>query len=822
MALRRARVFAAARRFLEDERAALDHSAIERGIRGPPGGCELRYSRAIVVTLTERAEPGADWRTLVLQRASRMLALVSVPAILVVVAMPAAPYGLGERVTLLAIAVAMVVTTWLARDARRFRGLAVFLTGSITVFCLALAARVGMGPGLALALGGSLVLVAIFFGNRAVWAVAIGTTLAILGLGAANRAGWLHPVDPAAMFDWTKTGVWVRIAAGYVAATSIAASAVAMVIAHLEESLRDRERLLVAERQAIRENVRLFEAEKRARERLGRLQQITASLARATTPDEVIEAACRTSSEAVAGHSAALWMLGADGGLRLAGSWGTPSNFLQEFRIIPMGANLPAQQVVRSGQPLWVESEEDYRASSSEMYEAARAAARVVAFCLFPLAVDGVVKGTLAFVQPIGHRFDDNERAYYTTIALHCSQALERATLHEAAREVAVRAEAANRLKDEFLSTVSHELRTPLNAITGWVHMLRSGNVPAERRDHALKVIDRNARVQAKLVADLLDVNLIRAGRLRMNSAPVEPASVLQMAIDSVRPAADEKGVRVVAIVKANEPVLGDAARLQQIICNLLTNGLKFSACGGRVEVTLEHDPPDVVITVRDDGEGIKPEFLPSLFEPFRQAEGGFARSHGGLGLGLTITKKLVELHGGTIRAHSDGEACGATFVVRLPSAFRRAAAGLEALSSEPKLTAGRELRGLRVLLVEDEPDTRELLLAIFALCGAQGSGAASAAEAMDLFDQARPDVIVSDVGLPGEDGLTFLRKVRSLPGGDVPAVALTAFVRPEDREEVLAAGFDAHVVKPVEPERLLDIMCQTLRERRARERAHA
>ncbi len=786
-----------------------------------------RYNPSTVVRFTDPgvlgAQPGADWRSLVLKRASRLLAAVGVPGVLIAAVTPG-PYGLRERIALVGIAAAMVLTAWLARNARRSRAIATFFTGTITVLCLGLATRTGMGPGLALALGSCLVLVAIFFGNRAVWAVAAGTTLAMLGMGAANRAGLLHPVAPAAMFDWTRMSIWVRIAAGYVAATSIAASAVAIVIANLEESLRDRDRLLVAERQAVLENVRLLEAEKRARERLARLQQITASLSRASTPEQVIEAACRTSSEALDGQSASLWRLGADGALRLAGSWAAPEEFLDQFKIIPMGSNLPAQQVVRTGQPLWVETEDDYRTASTEMHAAACAAGRLVSYCLLPLALHGVVNGVVAFVQPIGHRFDDDERAYYATIGLHCAQALERAILHEAARELALRAEAANRLKDEFLSTVSHELRTPLNAITGWVHMLRSDQVPADRRDHALQVIDRNARVQAKLVADLLDVSLIRAGRLRMNVAPVDPTVVVQMAIDSLRPAAEANRVLIAASVETSELVLGDAGRLHQIVSNLIANGVKFSPNGGRVDIALAHEPPEVVISIRDYGEGIKPEFVPFLFEPFRQAEAGSARSHTGMGLGLTITKRLVELHGGTIQAHSDGEGRGATFVVRLPSASGRPAArpGAPGLSSEPALTAGPELRGLRVLIVEDEPDTRELLLALFGARGADARGASSAAEAIELFHREKPEVIVSDVGLRGEVGLTFVRQLRGLPGGDIPVVALTAYVRSEDRETALAAGFDAHLTKPVEPERLLQVVTQVLRERLSRERARA
>jgi signal transduction histidine kinase len=738
-----------------------------------------------------------------------------------IVAVSPGPFGLFERILVVCIAAVTVLAAVLARDARRYRTLATSLAATIVVVCFWLAARVGLGPGLALALGSALVFVAVFLGTRALWWVTAGTTLAIIALGAANTAGVVHPADPALMFDWTKMSVWVRVAAGYIAAASVAASAVAKIIAYLEDSLRDRDRLLVSERNAILDNVRLFEAEKRARERLSRLQRVTASLSRASTPQDVIDAACRISSEVVRGQTAVLWRLGDDGALRLAGFWNVPSDYLNQFRVIPPEANLPAQQVAKTGQPLWAETEDDSRAVSPELYAKARAADRLFSYCVFPLTIDGIVKGVIAFGQPIGHRFDEDERAYYATLCVHCSHALERATLHEAARQSAARAETANRLKDEFFSTVSHELRTPLNAITGWVHMLRSGYVPTARQDHALEVIERNARAQAKLIADLLDVSRINAGRLQLNAAPVEPAHVVQLAIDSVKPASDAKGVRIAATVIDNETILGDIGRLQQVLCNLLTNGVKFSADGGLVEIAVTSEQPNVVITVRDYGDGIHPEFMPFLFEPFRQADAGSARSRGGLGLGLTITKRLVELHRGSIEAHSDGEGRGATFTVRLPSASRRGAApDAFLLSPDANASAGRALDGLHVLLIEDEADTRELLLALFGVCGANAFGTSSAADAMEQFRRDRPDIIVSDVGLPGEDGLTFLRKLRHLPGGDVPAVALTAFVRPEDREVALAAGFDAHVAKPIEPEAFLHTVTQVLRDRRARELA--
>jgi signal transduction histidine kinase len=664
------------------------------GSRRPLGGAGVGIAIALraatdssIVVAVGRVAEGrslearfaADWRPLVLKRTSRLITVIALPATAVVALAPS-PFSIFDRIAVFGIsASAAVVAVLSARDVGRTRLLAAVLVGSQAATCLAVVARVGLVPGLALALGGTVVMVAIFFGSRAVWWAISSTTVALLALGLANRAGWLHPTNAAQAFDWSKMSVWVRVSAGYAGAMSVAASAVATVIAHLEQNVRERDRLLAAEREAIHEGDRALEAERRARERLGRLQQITASLSRASTPEEVIDVACRTTCQATVGQSAVFWTREDDGALRLAGSWGPPLEYLGSFQIIPASANLPVQQVARTGIPMWVETEEDYRSVSPGTYETARAANRLLSFCIFALAVRGAVKGVIVFGQPLGHRFDDDERSYYTTLSLQCAYALERATLHAAARDAADRAEMANRLKDEFLSTVSHELRTPLNAIVGWVQILRSGRVPADQREQALQIIDRNAATQAKLIADLLDVSWIRAGHARLDLAPVDPAVVLQMAVESIEPAAVAKGVEVRTVVDGSEVVLADAARLQQVVSNLLTNSVKFSARGGVVDVILAHEPPDVVITVRDKGEGIRPSFLPHLFEPFRQADPGLKRSHGGLGIGLKITKKLVELHGGTIEGRSDGEGQGATFVVRLPSAAPREDALAEA-----------------------------------------------------------------------------------------------------------------------------------------------
>ncbi len=384
---------------------------------------------------------------------------------------------------------------------------------------------------------------------------------------------------------------------------------------------------------------------------------------------------------------------------------------------------------------------------------------------------------------------------------------------HAQASEAAEQAEVANHLKDQLLSLVSHELRNPLNAITGWAKMLRAGTLPAERHVHALDVIVRNAANQEKLIAELLDVSRIASGRLTLESAHFCPVDVVKMAVESVHTAAEAKRLEVVpSYAWPMPPVRGDAARLQQAVTNLLANAVKFSPTGGRLEVTVAHDPlKRVSIVVRDHGRGIAPSFLPHVFTPFRQAEGGFARPTEGLGLGLTIAKRIVELHGGSIEAHSEGEGRGATFVVELPARPFPTGESPPDGSSADRQSEG-ELRDVAVLIIEDEADSRALLVELFESRGARVFAAATGAEAIEHVRATRPQVIVSDIGLAGEDGLTLLRELRERHGArGIPAVALTAYVSPPDRNAVLAAGFDVHVPKPVDVQQLLGAIAALL-----------
>jgi signal transduction histidine kinase/CheY-like chemotaxis protein len=372
-------------------------------------------------------------------------------------------------------------------------------------------------------------------------------------------------------------------------------------------------------------------------------------------------------------------------------------------------------------------------------------------------------------------------------------------------------AETATRARDEFLATVSHELRTPLTSMIGWVQLLRDERDP-EVLAEGLETIDRNARAQGRLIEDILDFSRINAGKLRLDVRPVELIDVINEAVDVVRPAADAKGLRLNCVLDPNVGLVsGDPDRLQQVVWNLLSNAVKFTPRGGRVQVRLQRANSHAELTVSDTGEGIAPSFLPFVFDRFSQADSSSSRSHGGLGLGLGIVRHLVELHGGAVQAFSAGPGEGAMFTVRLPliaahqhQEDRPAAADrtlVRGLSREPLA----DLTGVSVLVVEDHVDARALLKMILQKCGAAVQTAANVPEALALLRESRPDLIISDIEMPGEDGYSFIRKVRAeeTTPGRIPAIALTAYTRGVDRVRALAAGFQTHMSKPVEPAEL-------------------
>jgi signal transduction histidine kinase len=370
------------------------------------------------------------------------------------------------------------------------------------------------------------------------------------------------------------------------------------------------------------------------------------------------------------------------------------------------------------------------------------------------------------------------------------------------------RAEEANRLKDEFLSTVSHELRTPLNAILGWTWILLGDRLDPEGARRAVQTIERNARAQSQIIDDLLDVSRIVTGKLRLKMRPVALEGIVEAAVESVRPAAEAKSIQMETRsgpLPDGSELRGDPARLQQVVWNLLSNAVKFTPPGGRVEVAVDEEGDQARIRVSDTGIGIAPGFLPYVFDRFRQADSSTTRTYGGLGLGLSIVRNLVELHGGTIDVESRGEGQGAAFTVRLPlSPAPRAVEPPQEVRAEP---GPPRLSGLRVLLVDDEPDALEVVSSALEELGAQVTAVASAAEAMAALRRTRADVLVADIGMPGEDGYSLIRKIRELGGelGGLPAIALTAYAGDGDRRRALEAGFQVHLAKPIEPRLLAE-----------------
>ena len=393
----------------------------------------------------------------------------------------------------------------------------------------------------------------------------------------------------------------------------------------------------------------------------------------------------------------------------------------------------------------------------------------------------------------------------------------DRLMLLESERQARAQAESVNRLKDEFLATLSHELRTPLNAILGWSHLMASGRTDPAMVERAIGIIRNNATSQSQLIEDILDVSRIIGGKLRLKIARVELAHILDAALDSVTPAAQAKAITIVREIEDIEAISGDPDRLQQVIWNLLSNAVKFTPRDGRVTVRLLRRADEVMLSVQDSGIGISPDFLPYVFDRFSQADGSATRRHGGLGLGMAIVRHLAELHGGTVRADSAGENQGATFTLTLPMHVALPASADPELRKHTDQDAGAPtdlppLDGLNVLVVDDDPDSRSFLQELLIEQGVSVATAGSTDEALQAFAQCRPDVLVSDIAMPGEDGYDLIKRVRALSeqdGGRTPAVALTAYVRLEDERAALSAGYDRHIRKPVDVAELVGAVAQ-------------
>jgi PAS domain S-box-containing protein len=445
---------------------------------------------------------------------------------------------------------------------------------------------------------------------------------------------------------------------------------------------------------------------------------------------------------------------------------------------------------------------------SIERSEAARAELRTRGSCA-PFEKQYLRKdGSRVWVMMTGAVIadsDDQWMCFVLDISDRKHATVEREAAFEREHAARRQAEEATRLKDEFLANLSHELRTPMNAIIGWTHLLRSGRLQESQLQRALESIDRGARSQAKLIEDLLDVSRIVSGKLNLNMQPVDLVAVVDATLESQRPAAQTKGLTLERGSAPGDTVVhGDTVRLQQVFLNILTNAVKFTPTGGRIEVTIKRTDTDAQVSVKDSGEGIAPAFLPYVFDRFRQADGTSTRTHMGLGLGLAIVKHVVEMHGGTARVASPGEGQGSTFTVTIPLATNIDGTPRKPLAERmPGSYGPAGGLGIRVLIVEDDQETRDILAAILERGGFSYRVATRASEALSVLDDWQPDVIVSDIGMPDMDGYEFARQLRARPpqlGGQIPALALTAYARAADRDQALDAGYQAHVAKPVDP----------------------
>jgi PAS domain S-box-containing protein len=478
-------------------------------------------------------------------------------------------------------------------------------------------------------------------------------------------------------------------------------------------------------------------------------------------------------------------------------------------------------EVIRTGKPAFMS-----RIPSALVEAAARdeehlriiRALTLTSYMCVPLTVQGRAIGAITFVSAeSGREYSEADVRFGRELASRASLAVENARAYERANE-------ASRLKDEFLATLSHELRTPLNAVLGYARMMRTQTLAPDKAKTAWDVVERNATSLRQIIEDVLDVSRIVAGRLRLNVEPVDLPAILHEAIATVMPAADAKGVRLEAVIEPlTVPISGDPNRLQQIVWNLLSNAIKFTPRGGKVQLRVARVNSHVEVVVSDTGRGIAAEFLPYVFERFRQADSSFAREHGGLGLGLAIARQLTELHGGTITAASDGPEAGATFTVKLPLMIVHRQQPETVRPQHPRtdrkapeLEPTPRIDGVRVLAVDDEPDSLGLLRTVLEGAGAVVTTAQSGAEAIQSLRTDQPDVLVSDIGMPGMDGLQLIRAIRQMdePFRSTPAAALTAYARSQDRITSLASGFHMHLAKPIDPLELI-VAIATLAARR-------
>ena len=577
------------------------------------------------------------------------------------------------------------------------------------------------------------------------------------------------------------------------------------------EAQRARADQELVERQKTEQALRASETRHRSlANRTTRMHELTAALSEAVTVNAVARAVVQHGSPLVGATAASVSLLVEDR-TRFetlhAEAYGQP---LQGTRGSTLDAGFCATEVVRTGCPVfvpsWIEGQERYWRSASLAADAACLSSAVL-----PLLVDGLPLGVLEFHFSVPVNFDAEYKALLVSVAQHCTQALDRAQLYESAQSARKDAETANRLKDDFLSMVSHELRTPLNVVVGWSSLLRDRFLNQDITARAVDSIYDNAMRQARLIDDLLDVSRMASGKPTMELQDVNLATLLAGVVENVIPAATTNNIAVTIRSMPTAVIPGDQRRLEQVFFNLLSNALKFTPSGGQITIDAARTNGIVEVRVGDNGVGIEAEFLPHVFDRFWQADSTRIRSHGGLGLGLTIAKQLVEAHGGTIAVESAGRNLGTTFSVKLPAAARQAERPLPRTETRRRAAGNGSqagngspcLEGLHVLVVDDEHDAREFVAHALQIHGARVTGAMSAAEAFDVLSQTEVDVLLVDIAMPDEDGYSFMRRVRAsadLRVAVIPAAAVTAHARFPEREEAFAAGFQRHLAKPVDP----------------------
>ena len=571
------------------------------------------------------------------------------------------------------------------------------------------------------------------------------------------------------------------------------------------ETLRAEADRELAERRSIEHALRASETRYRAlAARTSRLHALSAALSEAVTMEAVARAVI-THGRVVVGATAGEVLLLVDEGGQFetlhAEADGRPG---PDPGRVPVEEGMCSTAAVKTGRPVFIRSMEDWQ---QRFWRSASVAADggYESSATLPLLVEGAPTGVLTFHFTVPVNFDDEYQTLLVSVAHHCAQALDRARLYESTQRARADAERANRIKDEFVSIVSHELRTPLNAILGWTTMLQRGALAPEKASRALQSVYDNASRQARLIEELLDFSRVTSGRASLQMEPVDVRELIRGVVESMIPTAVGRAVDLHLSTVPPVFVRGDIRRLEQVFFNLIDNALKFTPDGGRVAIDVRIVDGNVEIQVKDTGAGMEPAFLPYVFDRFRQADSATSRTHGGLGLGLSIAKQLVEAHAGSITATSGGKGLGSTFTVQLPLSAMAddsthetgAAPALNAASVEPRLI------GLCVLVVDDEPDAREIMAAALEASGARVEVACSARDAFEILERTPIDVLLSDIAMPDEDGFALIRRVRASVAGkfsDVPAAAVTAFTGPDDRARALAAGFQVHLAKPLQP----------------------